>query len=273
MVAVVSLAALAWWFWHSREVRASTSVEPAHMAPAQISPARTLRVHPRPADAPGEQVATRLAIAHKRRGSDDAVLRDLESIAMSACVRMEVVTGRSTLPVDEPQPSISSLRRDPNRAWTLDYLERACAGYDASAALNAWRVQPPDLMLAKQLGREEATSVALEDLRTSDSITELMLALDYLRGIDQLPEGMELRRGNGVDNPLRVIEFAVEPIRCAGIGSCSGDSLETAWRCLDMGCPRWICSSVMPRGQMPSAEVAAGLALREALMRYRAAAN
>ncbi|NUS60918.1 MAG: hypothetical protein HOQ01_08220 [Lysobacter sp.] len=207
------------------------------------------------------------------RGRDDAVVRDLESIAMSACGRMEVVTGRTTLPMTEPQPSIASLRRDPRRAWALDYLERACAGYDASAALNAWRVQPPDLVLAKQLGREEATSVALEDLRTSESITELMFALDYLRGTNQLPEGMTLRRGNGIDNPMRVIEFAVEPIRCAGIGSCSGDSLETAWFCLDTGCPRGITLEQIRRAQMPPAEVAAGLALREQLMRYRASPN
>lgn len=215
-------------------------------------------------------MSERLAHAVGLRGESDAVVRDFEALAMSACGRLEVITGRARVPVDVAQPSIKDLRADPWRSWALDYLERTCAGYDATAAMQGWRPELPDLALAnREMGADLATTIALDDLRNSRSLTELLMALDHLNRFGDFPEGVSLQR-DGVESPARVFEFAVEPIRCGAMGSCRGDSLETAMSCIDIGCPRGTTREQLLIAEMPAAEVAAGLALRQAILRYRA---
>lgn len=272
---LLPIGTLVWWIWHGGDATAASTeraqaaaVRAGHAGPAQVQASASSDPGRRDPALRAMSVKERLAPA--KRGGQVAVERDFNALAMSACGRMEIITGRAPSPPEIEQPPIAEVRSDPWRAWALDYLERACAGYDATAAMKRWRPEVADVILADDMGVEAATSVALDDLRSSGSITELMLALESLERSGALPEGMALQR-DGVHSRLRVYEFAIEPIRCAAMGSCRGPSLETAWRCIDVGCPPGTTNEQLLRANMPQSEVAAGLALRDALMRYRAA--
>ena len=206
--------------------------------------------------APNVRDALRDALA--QRGAEDFVVRDMFAMAMFAC-----------MPV---RAAHHPARNDPRRKWALDYLDRACAGFDP-AEFRAIEAQPPitALLEAKFAGDTEAADArALRDLESAQSPSELGLANAHLFKQRALPFPSP-----DVDEfeQIAAFEFASIPVTCAAMQVCGSESVWAAMLCVQDGCPPGTTGEQAMRRRLSPREYEAALRMRADWLAWRTRAG
>lgn len=188
-------------------------------------------------------------------GADAWLVYDMEAYAFMACGIAKRLT-------DQPE------RLDPNRAWAIDYVLRACTGYDEKKYTPFLRGMAPDLIFAREMGEPIADALALDDLRTAVTSAQLTPASNQLFRSGKFPVAIPQHLSDG--ERMEAFELAVVPIRCRALNACGNQSLLTAMLCMQ-GCARGVTLEQAMRSRMSPAAIAAAMEMRRGIVRFRSA--
>jgi len=203
------------------------------------------------------RVTDSLDAAIAERGADDRLVYDMKTLAFVAC-------GRGDTLAQTPA------RLDPRRAWAIDYIVRACAGYDEKKYTPFRRGSGTDMAFAREMGSQAADALAWDDLRTAETSIQLSPAGYHLLRSGTFPANIP--KGLEEGQRMEAFELAVMPIRCRAINACGHQSLLTAWICLQ-GCAPGVTLEQAMRNRLSPATVAAAMEMRRGVVRLRSQRN
>jgi hypothetical protein len=193
----------------------------------------------------------------------DAIARDGYTAKTAQMVNFAIAICSDPYAVDDPG------RKDPERAWAMAYLDRACAGFDDDQFAHLPFPKSPQMaaLIARYNGPEAGIRAAEATLRDPDRGTFVVTDGTYLLEQGRFPN--QERYNLEPEGLYRALTLAVHIDVCARMGACGPDSLLTANVCARYGCTHGISYPAAMQRSLSAREIETALRMREDLHRLQ----